>query len=66
MLWILRHLGFKIYRSNKYLMQDLQDDILWPVSSMTVMTPVPYGCRNYKLLLAEAKEYLHLLYFCGY
>lgn len=66
MLWILRRLGFKIYRSNKYLMQDLQDDILWPVSSMTVMTPVPYGCCNYKLLLSEAKEDLHLLYFCGY
>lgn len=47
-------------------MQDLQDDILWPVSSMTVMTPVPYGCCNYKLLLSEAKEDLHLLYFCGY
>lgn len=47
-------------------MQELQDDILWPVSSMTVMTPVPYGLHNYELVLSQAKEDLHLPYFCGY
>lgn len=47
-------------------MQELQDDILWPVSSVTVMTPVPYGLHNYELVLSQAKEDLHLLYFCGY
>lgn len=47
-------------------MQELQDDILWPVSRTTVMAPVPYGLPNCELVLCESKEDLHLLYFCGY
>jgi len=33
---------------------------------MTVMTPVPYGLRNYELVLFQAKEDLHPLYLCRY
>lgn len=47
-------------------MQELEEDVLWSVSPITVMTTVPSDLHSYELVLYQSKANMHLLYVCGY